>query len=58
MFDMLFSLAMLLNRLGDVVTDKQDMANILQEQFTSVYSDPLTVQLLQIHYQTKGCVSL
>ena len=61
------SIAMLLNRLGDVVTDKQDMANILQEQFTSVYSDPLSPDIkaptfdcpiLQIHYQTKGCVSL
>ena len=34
------SIAMLINKLGNVVTDKETMANIFQEQFTSVYSDP------------------
>ena len=31
---------MLFNKHGDIITDKSEMANILQEQFSSVYSDP------------------
>ena len=34
------SIAMLINKLGTVVTDREDMSNTLQEQFTSVFSDP------------------
>ena len=34
------SISMLFNKHGDIITDKSEMANILQEQFSSVYSDP------------------
>ena len=34
------SISMLFNKKGDIVTEKSEMANILQEQFSSVYSDP------------------
>ena len=34
------NIAMLINNLGDVVTDREKMANMFQKQFTSVFSDP------------------
>ena len=41
------SINMLLDKDGNIVTGKSEMANILQEQFSSVYSDPNSPSIVQ-----------
>ena len=47
------NLAMLISDNGEVVMDEEGMANTLQRQFSSVYSDPLAAEVRLPHFASR-----